>query len=161
MFTSSNAYITKYYDTVHQPSVLFINSFLASCIPPTESQNPMAQERHSWVSCHCAWEWPSSLDFLLCAPIITTSVYMTATAISQFNTKDETKMYKQVILKSISVVFFFYFFFGFSTIIYNPLLGVWPFKQCLDIWALSRSEPTFIWNNQLELICHEIHSKNE
>ena len=34
MFTSSNAYITKYYDTVHQPSVLFINSFLASCISP-------------------------------------------------------------------------------------------------------------------------------
>ena len=136
MFTSSNAYITKYYDTVHQPSVLFINIFLASCIPPTESQNPIPQQRHSWVSYHCAWKWQSSLDFLLCAPIITTSVYMTATAISQFNTKDETKIYKQVILKSISVVFFFFIVWLLDYNLQPTFRGL-DLKQCLNVWALS------------------------
>ena len=33
-------------------------------------------------------------------------------------------------------------------------------EQCSDVWALSWSEPTFLWKNQFELICHEIHSKN-
>ena len=33
-------------------------------------------------------------------------------------------------------------------------------QQWSDVWALSRSESTFLWNSQFELICHEIHFKN-
>ena len=32
--------------------------------------------------------------------------------------------------------------------------------KCSDVWALSRSESTFLWNSQFELNCHEIHFKN-
>ena len=35
-----------------------------------------------------------------------------------------------------------------------------PVQQCSDVWALSRLEPSFLWNNQFDLICHEIHSAN-
>ena len=33
-------------------------------------------------------------------------------------------------------------------------------EQCSDVWALLRSEPTFLWKNQFELIFHEICSTN-
>ena len=33
-------------------------------------------------------------------------------------------------------------------------------KQCSDVWALSRSESTFLWNSQFELICRQIHFEN-
>ena len=42
---------------------------------------------------------------------------------------------------------------------FSQNFGCLALKQCSDVWALSRSKPTFFWKNQLELIFHVRLSK--
>ena len=155
MFTSSNAYITKYYDTVHQPSVLFINSFLASCISPLSHKT--LGHNQGTHGCH------TTVTVIIGLPLMCTNHYNISIHDGDSDQSIQYKRRDKNVQTSYSEVNFCCIFFIFWLLDYNlqPTFRGLALKQCLDVWALSRSEPTFIWNNQLELICHEIHSENE